>query len=166
MGLGERSITRAAWSTADPEHTSRTPFYTTPDITREQTKAIAKILSEPENADAINKKRGDKEDFKLPNFAGLIGHIMSPSLNKSSVSGSAGWLGYQKPFVTIINKRPVGTEDLNKYIGLPIETKETLGDLSGYTEVSEIFLPQDSLTTLSQNEIAEIKTLLNRGVVL
>lgn len=123
------------------------------------------IIDEANKAEAGEKKKIKPKKQKFDN-AGLFSHIISPSLNKTNISGSQGWLSYQKPFVTIVNNRPVGTEDLNKYIGLPIEAKKLLSTLSGYTEVSEIFFPQSGTTALSQDEIEEIKTLLNRGVIL
>lgn len=91
---------------------------------------------------------------------------IAPKLNSSSVSGNNSWNDYQTPFVTIINKRPVGTEDLNKYRGLPLEAKVKLGDLTGYTVVSDIFLPQDLRNSLPQEEVIELKTLLQAGVIL
>ena len=119
------------------------------------------IIEDPEKPKSAGKKSND-----LKKLVGLLGHIQAPNLNKTNVSGNSGWLGYQKPYLTIINARPVGTEDLNKYIGLPLETKKQLLTLSGYTEVSEIFFPQNVYHTMSQDEINEIQALLNRGVVL
>ena len=118
------------------------------------------------NQEKLQKKLDDKNDFKLANMAGLTGHIMSPSLNKSNISGNNGWLSYQKPFVTIVNRRPVGTEDLNDYVGLPIEVKATIGNLSGYTEISDIFFPQNSNEGMTKIEEEEIKALLSSGVIL
>lgn len=91
---------------------------------------------------------------------------IAPKINSTTVSGNNAWNDCQTPYVTIINKKPVGTEDLNKYIGLPLEAKKLLSDVHGYTEVSEIFLPQSATTSLSQDELQELKSLLHSGVIL
>lgn len=98
------------------------------------------------------------------NIAGLT-HI-APSVNHSNIGGNAGFFSYQIPYVTIITKPPIGTEDLNKYIGLPLEAKKSLNDISGYTEVSNIFLPDSIDNIMLKEEELEIRELLNGGVIL
>lgn len=98
------------------------------------------------------------------NIAGLT-HI-APSVNHSNIGGNAGFFSYQRPYITIITKPPIGTEDLNKYIGLPLEAKKALNAVTGYTEVSNIFLPDSANNIMLKEEELEIRELLNGGVIL
>lgn len=111
-------------------------------------------------AGAGNDSRGVVSSL---NIAGLS--AMSPSLNHSNIGGNSGWFAYQKPILTIVQKPPVGTEDLNKYIGLPLEAKYSLSSVTGYTEVSHLFLPDSLTNTMLKSEENEIRELLNGGVI-
>lgn len=155
MGIGKSSIERAARASIG-ELPSNESFTSELVDYLESTKI--ENIKRRNNAD---KKRADLDKIRFPYI-----DMTAPSLNKVNVGGNQGWLSYQKPFITIINRRPVGTEDLNKYQGLPLEAKVSLNTLTGYTEVSDVFIPQSASTSLSDREISEIKDLLNKGVVL
>lgn len=131
------------------------------------------ILYSPENVTNApevveHNEQGNKRDSDKLN--GLLAlsrlAVTAPSLNKGSIGANNGWYGYQKPYLTIVNKKPIGTEDLNKYIGLPLEAKLLLSTVTGYTEISEIYFPENiSDIGMSIAEENEIKNLLRGGVV-
>lgn len=107
----------------------------------------------------------EDDNNRLAKTVGLShAHISAPNLSVSKITGNQGWLQYQTPYLTIINKKPIVAEDLNKYIGLPLMAKRALSTLSGYTEISELFLPQGGIK-VTQEEENEIRSLLNGGVI-
>lgn len=89
---------------------------------------------------------------------------MKPSVEHSgSVSGSGGLLAIQYPY--LIAKRPNQClpANQNKFTGYPSYITETLGNLSGFTEVCYI---NPSGITGTDAEISEIVEKLKRGVIV
>ena len=108
----------------------------------------------------------DRDNNKIAaslNIAGLTS--IAPSMNHSVIGGNSGFLGAQKPYITITQQPPIGTEDLDKYIGFPLEAKMSLNTITGYTEVSNIFLPNSASNTMLKDEEQEIRELLSGGVI-
>lgn len=89
---------------------------------------------------------------------------MKPSVEHSgSVSGSGGLLAIQYPY--LIAKRPNQClpANQNKFTGYPSYITETLGNLSGFTEVCYI---NPSGITGTDSEISEIVEKLKQGVIV
>lgn len=136
-----------------------------------QLKTLGGTLLDPSPVEkpeqAANKDAGRTRDARKIaqslNISGLTN--MAPSLHHSNVGGNPGFFAMQKPYITIINKQPIGTEDLDKYIGFPLEAKRNLSQVTGYTEVSHIHLPDDVSNTLLTVEEQEIRSLLSGGVI-
>ena len=127
-----------------------------------------KIVDISNNEQEKNKSSGEGRDSNpvaaAVHLAGLS--HMSPSMNHTNISGNSGWFRFQKPILTTITKPPVGTEDLNKYIGLPLEAKMALNAVTGYTEISNIFIPDSLDNMLLKEEELELRDLLSGGVIL
>lgn len=88
---------------------------------------------------------------------------MKPSIEKSgSISGSAGVLNMQTPYLILIRPRQALPSKQNEFIGYPSLITVQLTELSGYTEVQSIHLENIPAT---QEELAEIQSLLEGGVI-
>ena len=80
-----------------------------------------------------------------------------------SLSGSPGWVGIQNPYLVITRPRQCVPENQNTYTGYPGYITQTLGDLSGFTQIEAIHL-QD--LTATDAERAEIEQLMQGGIIL
>ena len=90
--------------------------------------------------------------------------LLSPSVSHSgAVSGSAGALGVQIPFIIREAVRFHSTAYFNTVSGYPSHIYEYIGNLSGYTTVLDVNLQGFSATV---DEMNEIKSLLQGGVIL
>lgn len=88
---------------------------------------------------------------------------MKPQIEKSgSISGSAGVLNMQTPYLILIRPRQALPSKQNEFIGYPSLVTVQLTKLSGYTEVQSIHLDNIPAT---QEELAEIESLLKGGVI-
>lgn len=88
---------------------------------------------------------------------------MKPQIEKSgSISGSAGVLNMQTPYLILIRPRQALPNKQNEFIGYPSLITVQLTELSGYTEVQSIHLENIPAT---QEELAEIQSLLEGGVI-
>ena len=88
---------------------------------------------------------------------------MKPQIEKSgSISGSAGILNMQTPYLILIRPRQALPSKQNEFIGYPSLVTVQLTKLSGYTEVQSIHLENIPAT---QEELAEIESLLKGGVI-
>jgi len=86
-----------------------------------------------------------------------------PTVNRSgSLSGSAGLMGIQHPFIVWTTPNMVASNRQNSFIGYPNFITTTLSGCAGYTEVENINL---GIAGATSEEIAEIKTLLKNGVI-
>lgn len=79
-----------------------------------------------------------------------------------NLTGSAGLIGIQKPYLIITRPRQVIPSNQNSYTGYPSFITESLGSLSGYTEVEQCHLEHVPATG---EELAEIERLLKEGVL-
>lgn len=87
-----------------------------------------------------------------------------PTIQRSgNLGGSAGILSVQKPFIIIQRPNYSFPSNMSHYVGYVSNKSASLGSVSGFTMVEEVHI--DGITATSE-EIAEIETLLKRGVIL
>ena len=79
-----------------------------------------------------------------------------------SISGSAGLMGIQKPYLIVTRPRQAMPLNQNGFTGYPSFITESLGSLRGYTEVEECHLEHIPCTAA---ELEEIERLLKEGVL-
>ena len=90
--------------------------------------------------------------------------LLSPQVSHSgAVSGGAGCMAVQYPFVIREAVRFHSTEGFNKFSGYPAYYNRSLGVVSGFTTVFDVHLENVPATS---GEIAEIENLLKSGVIL
>lgn len=100
----------------------------------------------------------------LVNAASGIYDIIKPHVDRSGgISGSGGFLGNQKPYLIFTVPKQCVPDNQNGYTGYPSFIYESLGSLSGYTEVDYIHLENFPCTA---EELVEIESLLKGGVIL
>lgn len=80
-----------------------------------------------------------------------------------AVSGAAGHLGSQKPFILREAVRFHSTGGFNSIIGYPSYYYRKLGDCRGYTQCLEVHLNHTPCTGV---ELQEIEELLKKGVII
>lgn len=80
-----------------------------------------------------------------------------------AVSGAAGHLGSQKPFILREAVRFHSTSGFNGIIGYPSYYYRKLGDCHGYTQCLEVHLSHTPCTGV---ELQEIEELLKKGVII
>lgn len=80
-----------------------------------------------------------------------------------AVSGAAGHLGSQKPFILREAVRFHSTGGFNSVIGYPSYYYRRLGDCRGYTQCLEVHLHHTPCTGV---ELKEIEDLLKKGVIV
>lgn len=84
-------------------------------------------------------------------------------VEKSGGFGSmGGMLGVQKPYLIITRPRQCLPENQNVYTGYPCYMTLSLGNVTGFTQVEEVYL---SGMTCTDEEKNEIETLLKEGVI-
>lgn len=85
----------------------------------------------------------------------------------SGIGGSAALMGCKNPYLIIERPRKstpkIGDLSQNHWTGYPSNIAARLGDLSGYTEVSRVFVNR---TTATAEEKQEIERLLTEGVYI
>ena len=89
--------------------------------------------------------------------------LLSPQISRSgAVSGGAGAMGVQTPFVIREAVRFHSTSGFNSVSGYPSYYYKKLSNVSGYTKVMDVHLAGIPAT---QPEIEEIENLLKEGVI-
>ena len=107
---------------------------------------------------------GASAPMAIGNIASTAVNSMKPNVEKSgSISGTAGLMAVQTPYLIITRPRQAVPERQNAYMGYPAFITESLGQLHGYTEVESIHLEHIPATGA---ELAEIESLLKSGVIL
>jgi hypothetical protein len=87
-----------------------------------------------------------------------------PGLEVSgNVSMNAGFLSIKTPFIFAEIPRQSMPQGLNSFIGYPSNITETLGNITGYTQVDSIHLEGIPAT---EEELQEIEDELKKGVIL
>lgn len=90
--------------------------------------------------------------------------LLSPQVSHSgAISGGAGCMAVQTPFVIREAVRFHSTAGFNKFSGYPAYYNRSLGEVSGFTTVLDVHLENVPATNV---EIAEIESLLKGGVIL
>lgn len=100
------------------------------------------------------------------NLANTVGAVMGskPMIEHSGgFNGNSGYLGIRRPFLIIKRPRMCNPSGYGALNGYPCMIRETLGNLSGYTQVQQVQLTGLSATNPEQ---AEILQLLKQGVIL
>lgn len=89
--------------------------------------------------------------------------LLAPQVSHSgAVSGGAGCMAVQYPFVIREAVRFHSTEGFNTISGYPSYYYHSLSEVSGYTKVLDIHLHN---MTATQEEIAEIENILKEGAI-
>lgn len=90
--------------------------------------------------------------------------LLSPSVARSgAISGAAGAMGVQTPYIIREAVRFHSTEKFNTVTGYPSYYYRSLSSVHGYTKVYDVHLRNIGGT---ENEIKEIESLLKSGVIL
>ena len=106
---------------------------------------------------------GSSAPTAISSIATSVVNQMKPQVEKSgSISGSAGVLNMQTPYLILIRPRQALPSKQNEFIGYPSLITVQLTELKGYTEVQSIHLENIPAT---QEELAEIESLLKGGVI-
>lgn len=89
---------------------------------------------------------------------------MKVKVNHSGALGSSpGFIGVQIPYVIIHRPRQSVPDSYNTFKGYPANVNMQIGDLYGYTEISDIKL--DGLP-FTNEEVEELRSILSEGVYL
>lgn len=106
---------------------------------------------------------GASAPVAIPSIANSVVNQMKPNIEKSgSISGPAGILNMQTPYLILIRPRQALPAQQNEFIGYPSLITVQLTELTGYTEVQSIHLENIPAT---QEELVEIQSLLEGGVI-
>lgn len=99
----------------------------------------------------------------LPSTANAVLSAKPNVQRTGAVTGSAGMLGVQQPYLIWELPRQSLAKNYSSFVGYPSNITSLLNDLTGYTQIESIHLENISAT---QNELAEIETLLKEGVII
>lgn len=121
------------------------------------------VISAAASVGSLVASGGASAPTAIPAIASASVNQMKPQIEKSgSISGSAGILNMQTPYLILIRPRQALPNKQNGFIGYPSLITVQLTELSGYTEVQSIHLENIPAT---QEELAEIQSLLEGGVI-
>ena len=121
------------------------------------------VISVAASVGSLVATGGASAPTAVPTIASSAVNQMKPQIEKSgSISGSAGVLNMQTPYLILIRPRQALPSKQNVFIGYPSLVTVQLTELSGYTEVQSIHLENIPAT---QEELAEIQSLLEGGVI-
>lgn len=121
------------------------------------------VISVAASVGSLVATGGASAPIAIPAIASSAVNQMKPQIEKSgSISGSAGVLNMQTPYLILIRPRQALPSKQNEFIGYPSLITVQLTELSGYTEVQSIHLENIPAT---QEELAEIQSLLEGGVI-
>ena len=121
------------------------------------------VISVAASVGSLVATGGSSAPTAIPAIASSAVNQMKPQVEKSgSISGSAGVLNMQTPYLILIRPRQALPSKQNEFIGYPSLITVQLTELSGYTEIQSIHLENIPAT---QEELAEIESLLKGGVI-
>lgn len=127
------------------------------------TSVVNGVISIAASVGSLVATGGASAPTAIPAIASSAVNQIKPQIEKSgSISGSAGVLNMQIPYLILIRPRQALPSKQNQFIGYPSLTTVQLTELSGYTEVQSIHLENIPAT---QEELAEIQSLLEGGVI-
>ena len=113
---------------------------------------------------SLSEHSGSSQSGNLASNSAFNPTLLGPQVLRSGgVSGTAGALGVQKPFVVRESVRFHSTYNFNTVAGYPSFYFRKLSEVTGFTTVLEIHLTDVPAT---HNEIVEIESLLKGGVIL
>lgn len=121
------------------------------------------VISVAASVGSLVATGGSSAPTAIPAIASSAVNQMKPQVEKSgSISGSAGVLNMQTPYLILIRPRQALPSKQNEFIGYPSLITVQLTELKGYTEVQSIHLENIPAT---QEELAEIESLLKGGAI-
>lgn len=121
------------------------------------------VISVAASVGSLVATGGSSAPTAIPAIASSAVNQMKPQVEKSgSISGSAGVLNMQTPYLILIRPRQALPSKQNEFIGYPSLITAQLTELKGYTEVQSIHLENIPAT---QEELAEIESILEGGVI-
>lgn len=121
------------------------------------------VISVAASVGSLVATGGSSAPTAIPAIASSAVNQMKPQVEKSgSISGSAGVLNMQTPYLILIRPRQALPSKQNEFIGYPSLITVQLTELKGYTEIQSIHLENIPAT---QEELAEIESLLEGGVI-
>lgn len=127
------------------------------------TSVVNGVISIASSVGSLVATGGASAPTAVPSIASSVVNQMKPQIEKSgSVSGSAGVLNMQIPYLILIRPRQALPSKQNEFIGYPSLITVQLTELTGYTEVQSIHLENIPAT---QEELVEIQSLLEGGVI-
>lgn len=127
------------------------------------TSVVNGVISVAASVGSLVATGGASAPTAVPAIASSAINQMKPQIEKSgSISGSAGILNMQTPYLILIRPRQALPSKQNEFMGYPSLITVQLTELSGYTEVQSIHLENIPAT---QEELAEIESLLKGGVI-
>lgn len=127
------------------------------------TSVVNGVISVAASVGSLVASGGSSAPTAIPAIASSAVNQMKPQVEKSgSISGSAGVLNMQTPYLILIRPRQALPSKQNEFIGYPSLITVQLTELSGYTEIQSIHLENIPAT---QEELAEIESLLEGGVI-
>lgn len=127
------------------------------------TTVVNGVISIAASVGSLVATGGASAPTAVPGIASSAVNQMKPQIEKSgSISGSAGILNMQIPYLILIRPRQALPSRQNEFIGYPSLITVQLTELAGYTEVQSIHLENIPAT---QEELAEIQSLLEGGVI-
>lgn len=107
---------------------------------------------------------GATAPLTVPTMATSAVNMFKQNVDRSgTVAGNAGFLSQNCVYMTVTRPKQALPKDQNTYTGYPSLMTVKLSDLSGYTVVRDIHLEG---VTATDNEIAEIESLLKEGVII
>ena len=127
------------------------------------TSVVNGVISIAASVGSLVATGGSSAPTAISAIASSAVNQMKPQVEKSgSISGSAGVLNMQTPYLILIRPRQALPSKQNEFIGYPSLITVQLTELSGYTEIQSIHLENIPAT---QEELAEIESLLEGGVI-
>lgn len=127
------------------------------------TSVVNGVISIAASVGSLVATGGASAPIAIPSIANSAVNQMKPQIEKSgSISGSAGVLNMQIPYLILIRPRQALPSKQNEFIGYPSLITVQLTELEGYTQVQSIHLENIPAT---QEELAEIQSLLEGGVI-
>ena len=127
------------------------------------TNVINGVLSIAGSIGSMVATGGASAPSALPGLASTAVNSLKPTVEKSgSLSGTAGIMGIQKPYLILTRPRQAVPAGQNDFVGYPSFITAELSTLSGYTEIEKIHLENIPATAA---ELEEIETILLSGVI-
>ena len=97
-------------------------------------------------------------------FGNISNIFFGQSSRSGAMGGNTGLLSGYRPYLIIKRPRLAPTiKDYGKFYGYPCNQTYRLGDLTGYTQASKVYIENINATTV---ETTKIEQLLKKGVIL